>query len=144
MKTCTLDVCHRGRCKKEMKARSRQHYLANKQKYIDRAKAQPTEQKRAARNRWKERNPSKVLAHGRFRKRNIKDRTPPWITEAHYDQMNELYHQAKELSRSTGIPHEVDHIIPLCGKNVSGLHIPLNMRVITRAENGSRPRNFIE
>lgn len=42
------------------------------------------------------------------------------------------YQQAAELTKSTGIPHEVDHIIPL---SRGGPHHPCNLRVVTRDEN---------
>jgi hypothetical protein len=57
---------------------------------------------------------------------------PQW---ADLDAINDLYRRAKMLTESTGIPHEVDHIEPLLGKDVSGLHVEYNMRVITRTEN---------
>jgi hypothetical protein len=39
------------------------------------------------------------------------------------------------LAVDTGILHEVDHIYPLCGDTCSGLHVPWNLRVITKHEN---------
>jgi hypothetical protein len=54
---------------------------------------------------------------------------PPW---ADREAIQAIYAEARKL---TGIPHEVDHIEPLLGKNSSGLHVEYNLRVITRTEN---------
>jgi hypothetical protein len=37
---------------------------------------------------------------------------------------------------------EVDHIIPLRGEFMSGLHIPWNLRIVTKRYNRSRPKNL--
>jgi 5-methylcytosine-specific restriction endonuclease McrA len=59
----------------------------------------------------------------RCRKR-YPNRTPPWVTEADIKQMKRLY-------RSAQVKHmEVDHIIPLRGKNVSGLNVPWNLQLL--------------
>jgi hypothetical protein len=53
-----------------------------------------------------------------------------------------VYAEAKRLSEETGIPHEVDHIIPLRGKLVSGLHVIANLRVVTRSENRRKSKRY--
>lgn len=72
----------------------------------------------------------------RSRRRNAeKERTPAWLTETDKWMMREAYSLAKLRSKATGIKWEVDHIIPLRGEYVSGLHVPLNLQVITKTEN---------
>lgn len=70
-------------------------------------------------------------------------RTPKWLTE--FDQLHIkcLYQVAAMRTRESGEPWHVDHVIPLRGKNVSGLHVPLNMRVI-RGEDNVRKKNTYE
>ena len=64
-----------------------------------------------------------------------KGQTPRWLTEEDIRQMTEIYLMAERLTKLTSIPHEVDHFYPLQGRHVCGLHVPSNLRIITRAEN---------
>lgn len=57
---------------------------------------------------------------------------PPWVP---VDEIRPFYEESKRLTEETGIVHEVDHIVPLKGRYVSGLHVPWNLRVTTKAVN---------
>lgn len=61
--------------------------------------------------------------------------TPKWLTVAQYKDIQLLYTMAKNLELDTGVKHHVDHIVPLQGNNVCGLHVPWNLQVITAEEN---------
>jgi 5-methylcytosine-specific restriction endonuclease McrA len=64
-------------------------------------------------------------------------RTPQWVNKSK-DTLFEIkgfYIAAAALTKSTGVEHQVDHIVPLNGKTVSGLHVPWNLRVVTAKEN---------
>ena len=65
-------------------------------------------------------------------KQRYKRAMPPW---ADAEKMKNFYIEAHELSKKTGIKHSVDHIIPIKGKNVSGLHVETNLQVITLTDN---------
>ena len=58
--------------------------------------------------------------------------TPKW---ANLRAIERIYTKAKRISKETGVRHSVDHIYPLRGKTVSGLHVPENLRVIPLVEN---------
>ena len=62
-------------------------------------------------------------------------RIPKWLTQDDIRWMQWMYDQAQRLSEQTGIKHHVDHVIPLRGKTVSGLHCPANLQILTDMEN---------
>lgn len=53
-----------------------------------------------------------------------------------------VYEEAREMTRITGEPHEVDHIIPIQGVAVSGLHVADNLQILTRHQNRKKSRTF--
>jgi hypothetical protein len=66
-------------------------------------------------------------------------RTPPW---ADWAEIQKFYEEATKKTVSTGISHHVDHVIPLQGKLVSGLHVHNNLQVLTGFENMSKSNRF--
>jgi len=80
-------------------------------------------------------NPEKLAAQSAKRKAAKSQRTPRWLTKADYAVIDSFYAQARVMSEQTGEKYHVDHILPLRGKKVSGLHVPSNLRVIPAAEN---------
>ena len=79
-------------------------------------------------------------AKARATKRNA---SPVWLTAEQKKQIQTEYSLAKWCSEVMGIQYEVDHIVPLQGNKVCGLHVPWNLRVITQAEN-RRKTNKLE
>lgn len=67
-------------------------------------------------------------------------RVPQWLTSDDRWVMREAYNLAKLRTNVFGFVWEVDHIIPLRGKLVSGLHVPTNLQVIPKTDN-RRKRN---
>lgn len=57
-------------------------------------------------------------------------RTPSWLTEDDWWMIDQIYQLAQLRTAATSVEWHVDHIIPLRGKTVSGLHVPANLRVI--------------
>ena len=93
---------------------------------------------------YSKKNPHKVTEVSNRKRARLQNAMPPWLTEEHKKQIKEIYTRAYELTISTGVPHHVDHIIPLAGKNVCGLHVPWNPRVITAKENISKGNRLQE
>lgn len=61
--------------------------------------------------------------------------TPKWLTNDHLIKIKILYNFSTTIQKLTNIKYHVDHIIPLRGKTVCGLHVPWNLRVVTAEEN---------
>lgn len=72
------------------------------------------------------------------------ERTPSWLTVDHLARILVFYEEAQRLTEETGIKYSVDHILPLQGETVSGLHVPWNLQVITLSENCSKSNKIIE
>lgn len=117
------------------KENKQRYYAANRDAVIARANARPAAEKRAHRDVWKGRNMEQVLADNKVRRRKHRQATPPWITRAQKTEMRKLYETAIMLTRTTGEPYVVDHIYPLRSEVVCGLHVPWNLRVMTREAN---------
>jgi len=99
------------------------------------AKAHP-EQAKAASAVWAKTHPDKAIASNAIHR--AKEAAPKWLTEAHYDEMLAFYTQAKQLELFDGVPRHVDHIVPLQGDNVCGLHVPWNLQILTADQNISK------
>ncbi len=61
----------------------------------------------------------------------------------HGENIKPFYESARRITACLGIPHEVDHIMPLQGETVSGLHVPENLRVIPKAVNRSKSNRMV-
>lgn len=75
---------------------------------------------------------------GKRRRRREKRATPNWLTPAQKLEIQKLYLLAEALTEVRGESWVVDHIVPLDGKIVCGLHVPWNMRVIHWLENSKK------
>ncbi|MGG5289976.1 HNH endonuclease signature motif containing protein [Pseudomonas shirazensis] len=73
------------------------------------------------------------------RKSALQCATPSWVD---LKAVKAVYAESRRLTAETGVKHEVDHIIPIRGKRVCGLHVPWNLRVITKAANARKHAKF--
>ena len=71
----------------------------------------------------------------RKRKMTVKQATPNWLSELNDLFIKEIYSLAVLRSKALGVEYHVDHIIPLHGKNVCGLHVPSNLQLLPASEN---------
>lgn len=111
---------------------------------------------REASEAWREANPEKMKDARRAyyranphvqaevtRRRQARQiqATPAW---ANVQAMQAYYAEAKRLEGETGIRHEVDHIIPLQGKIVCGLHCEANLQVLPMTQNRRKSNHLID
>ena len=92
---------------------------------------------------YKKLNPAKANANKAKRKAAKKQRTPKWLTDIDFERIENQYKLATILTKLHNEPWHVDHIIPLQGKLVSGLHVPSNLQVLKGSENCSKQNNFV-
>jgi 5-methylcytosine-specific restriction endonuclease McrA len=68
------------------------------------------------------------------------NRYPSWVDK---EEIKKFYTQAVLMEKETGTKYHVDHIIPLNGENVSGLHVPANLQIISGSKNSQKGNKFI-
>ena len=86
---------------------------------------------------WGQRHPDKVREISARKRAQKLCATPLWLTKMQRDEIKVFYSEAARLGLV------VDHIVPLRGRNVCGLHIPWNLQLLTQREN-SRKHNKVE
>lgn len=89
------------------------------------------EQLRTYKKEWCPKNKGLVNACVTGRKKKIRQATPDWLTREHHRQITEFY----ILSAASPEPTHVDHVIPIDGKKVCGLHVPWNLQILPALEN---------
>ena len=119
-------------------------YQANREQVISAAATRPTTVLREYRNAWKANNKTQVLADNKVRRRKHRDATPPWLTRKQKSEIRQLYQIAITMTQTTGEQYVVDHIVPLRGESVCGLHVPWNLRVITQDENLKKSNKHVD
>lgn len=109
----------------------------------------------SANYRTKNRDKVNALARSQYRKdvaarpdlfveRNLSYRnalalaTPSWLSHHDFSVMEWIKFSAKSATLLSGVKHSVEHIVPIRGVSVCGLHVPWNMSVIPQAENSRK------
>ena len=81
---------------------------------------------------WSKNNPDKVRKNSAKRRTEKLKRCPNWVNEI---ELAQVYQNCPK-------GYHVDHIIPLQGKDISGLHVPWNLQYLTPEENGIKRARF--
>jgi hypothetical protein len=129
---------HHCYCKECTKQKNREWKQANKDKVAEYDKVwQQSNKDKKSKNykNWQVNNRAKVNSYNSYRRALELQATPKWLTASHKLHMECKYSLAVMFSKHTAEQHHVDHIVPLNGKTVCGLHVPWNLRVIPATEN---------
>lgn len=137
--------------------RNRIYRLKNKEKIRERQKLIHDPKSKEYKRKWylahreselekKKRNhmlkPWVARNNSMLRKHRIRICTPKWLTRQHRKQIQDTHLDAVRREIETGIPHHVDHIIPVKHDKVCGLHVPWNLQVIPATENMKKKNVF--
>jgi len=103
---------------------------------------------------WKQKNKNKVASNWQKRNKGTANantrkyqaaklkRTPEWLSDFDILKMKCFYQVAAMRSKESGESWHVDHVIPLQGKKVSGLHVPWNLTIIRGSENVKKSNRY--
>lgn len=124
----------RGRRKTEDQKRKAVEY--SKRYYIENS-----EKVKQYRQKYNKNNPARHAAEVALRKAIKRRATPCW---ADRKAIGLIYAECATMTKEAGTLYHVDHIVPLRGKTVCGLHVESNLRIITSAENESKGNRLIQ
>ena len=123
--------------------RARRQYAANRKAIRARENAlyaAAPEKQRAWSKGWRRAHPEGVNAQAAKHRAGLFRRSPVW---ADREKIKEMYAKAAAMSGMTGGPWHVDHVIPLRGRLVSGLHVHSNLQLLPGVENARKHNRYI-
>ena len=103
-----------------------------------------TPQGKAARKAYRESSAGKARAKREraIRRRRSKQATPTWLTPEQKQQIVDIYEHMRDCRAVTGEEYHVDHIVPLRGEDICGLHVPWNLQVLPAYVNIAKSNSF--
>jgi hypothetical protein len=139
------DLKNQDRVKENAKEFYKTYYPKNKEKIFQRTiewQRNNKEKYAIKSKRWYENNKHKSFAHSAKYRAAKRNACPSWLDETMKLEIEAIYSKANKISIETGVAHEVDHIVPLCGETVCGLHVPWNLQVLSQFDNRSKRNNL--
>lgn len=100
------------------------------------------ERNNAQKAEYRKNNPHKHAAKEMRRRLAKTNQTPSWLSVDAFWMIEQAYELAALRTKMLGVAFEVDHILPLQGKLVSGLHVPENLQVIPATLNRAKSNSF--
>ena len=93
-------------------------------------------------SRWRKEHPDLVRESTARYRAARHERIPAWITDEQITELRAIYETAARMTQETGESWHVDHIIPIRGRRVSGLHVPSNLQIIRASDNHRKSNSF--
>ena len=131
---CLNSKLYREQHKEEIAAHQVQYRLQNHEAIIE-YETQWRKENQDWIDKWNAENKDRTNAISARRRAAKLNATPAWLTEEHFKQMQRYYTVREWVQSILGENIEVDHIEPLQGENVRGLHVPWNLQLLTELEN---------
>lgn len=124
---------YRDKNKDRHKVLARNYYVKNREKMINNSREWANSEKnkikkRINSNNYRRKNEEKCKYYCAARRARKKNATPKWLNLEQLRMIKLIYAICPK-------GFEVDHIVPLKGKNVCGLHVPWNLQYLTKEEN---------
>ena len=119
------------------------HSEAIKEKSAKYRKNNPEAVRRSYLKSIQKRKPQKAAAE-MARQAAKKNATPKWLTKEDWLRIEAVYVAAHKTTILAGFKCHVDHIVPIKGKDVCGLHVPWNLRVVSQSYNSKKKNNLDE
>ena len=146
---CSLDYQKNSRLNNlaARKEKEKTSYANNRQKMVDIAKvyrANNPEKVAETNKKWRLANKHIKAYNQQLRNANNKKATPSWLSKNDLALMLDFYKVAKEQQDLFDIPIAVDHIVPLKGKMVCGLHTPWNLCLRTQSDNSKKSNKILD
>ena len=106
--------------------------------------SQKTLKGKTRRSSWYQTNKHKFRGWAMSRKDRIKNATPVWLNQTQVKEIEHYHWLARDLEIVSGEKYHVDHIVPIKGKLVCGLHVPWNLQILPSDINLSKGNRFDE
>jgi len=136
---------YKGVCKVCLKLAAKRQRAENPERSREITKAYRTRHREKELERYTKYNkdhPEVRAAHSAKRRAYHKNATPAWLTNEQKQDMTCMYALAKKFEKLCNVEYHVDHIVPLAGKDICGLHVPWNLQILEASLNFSKGNSY--